>query len=256
MNSSLIRTSSGSPLAQVGEVVLSEPEGAQVRIFRDGDRCLLTADRRVGSSHFALQTILSEEQYTHLTRFSSGLGSGTAPVEVERKWKVVDGQPREAFAQLQSRTESSSSVSIEQGYLVLGESEARLRRKEGECFLTLKGSGGRTRCEVEIGLSREQFEALWLGTEGRRLEKTRTSFTLTQPSGAPLVVEVDQFHGRHAPLVVIECEFPSESAAEEFTAPSWFGEEVTEDGAYKNKSLVRNGVPPESLQSLRAPLPR
>jgi adenylate cyclase len=256
MNSHIVPTSSVCPPARIGEVVLSDPEGAQVRIFRDGDRYLLTADRRIGSSHFALQTILSEEQYTHLTRFSSGLSSGTAPVEVERKWRVVDGQPREILEQLQGRTESSSSVSIEQGYLVLGENEARLRRKGSECFLTLKGSGGRTRCEVEIGLSREQFEALWLGTEGRRLEKTRTSFTLTQPSGAPLVVEVDQFHGRHAPLVVVECEFPSDSAAEEFTAPSWFGEEVTEDGAYKNKSLVRNGLPPVSLQSLRAPIPR
>jgi adenylate cyclase len=239
-----------------GEIVLSDHEGSRVRIFRHDDRYVLTADRRNGASLVALQAILTEEQYARLARFSAGPVSPSSSVEVERKWRLTDGSPRDLFEQLRSRGIASSSVAIEQGYLVLGASEARLRRMGADCFLTLKGEGGRTRCETEVGITREQFEALWLGTEGRRLEKTRTSFTLQQPNGESLVIEVDQFHGRHAPLAVVECEFSSESAAERFDAPSWFGLEVTEDRAYKNKALVRDGVPQVSLTELRAPRAR
>lgn len=245
-----------APFVRSGEVVLSDKDGAQVRISRDGDRFLLNADRRVGASLFALQILLSEEQYDHLQRFSSATGAQSAPLEVERKWRVVGGDAREIFEHLHGRGISLSTVEIEQGYLVLGESEARLRRKGSECFLTLKGSGGRARCEVEIEISRPQFEALWIGTEGRRLEKTRTSFSLPQLNGEALVIEVDQFRGRHAPFAVVECEFPSEASAEDFKAPAWFGVDVTDDPAYKNKCLVRDGVPRVSLQELRAPLPR
>lgn len=238
------------------EVVLSDTEGSRLRIFRDGDRYLVTADRRDGASLVALQALLTEEQYSRLARFSTGAVASGSSVEVERKWRLESGSPRDLFDQLRSRGISSSAVSIEQGYLVLGENEARLRRKGADCFLTLKGVGTRTRCEVEVGITREQFEALWLGTEGRRLEKTRTSFCLEQPNGESLVIEVDQFHGLHAPLAVLECEFSSESAAERFEAPSWFGLEVTEDRAYKNKALVRDGVPQVLLSELRAPRPR
>lgn len=239
-----------------GELALSDTEGSRLRIFRDADRYLLTADRRNGASLVALQALLTEEQYSRLAKFSAGAVAPGSSVEVERKWRLESGSPRDLFDHLRSRGISSSAVSIEQGYLVLGENEARLRRKGADCFLTLKGAGGRTRCEVEVGITREQFEALWLATEGRRLEKIRTSFSLEQPNGESLLIEVDQFQGRHAPLAVVECEFSSESAAERFEAPSWFGSEVTEDQAYKNKALVRDGVPQVSLRDLRAPRAR
>jgi CYTH domain-containing protein len=239
-----------------GEIVLSDTEGAQVRIFHQDDRFIITAERRSGGSLMALQAILSEEQYAKLSRFSTDTGAQTTTVEVERKWRFEDSSPRDIFDSLQNHGTLCSSVSIEQGYLVLGDSEVRLRRKGAECFLTLKGPGGRARSEVEVAISREQCEALWLATEGRRLEKTRTSFPLAQKNGLSLVVEVDEFRGRHAPLVLVECEFTSESAADEFQAPTWFGREVTEDAAYKNKALVRAGVPQVSLTQLRAPRPR
>lgn len=256
MNLPSATTSTHAHLARSGEIFLTDKEDASVRIFRDGDRFLLTADRRIGASHCALQVLVSEEQYDRLKRFSSTPGAQTAPREVERKWRVPGGDPREIFEHLHDRGTVSSTVEIEQGYLILGESEVRLRRKGSEFFLTLKGSGSLARCEVEVEISCPQFEALWIGTEGRRLEKTRTSFSLPQSNGEALVIEVDQFRGRHAPFAVVECEFPSEASAEDFKAPAWFGVDVTDDPAYKNKCLVRDGVPQVSLQELRAPIPR
>ena len=44
-------------------------------------------------------------------------------------------------------------------------------------------------------------------------------------------------------LVVAEVEFDSETAAEAFAPPEWFGEDVTEDVRYKNQRLARDGAP-------------
>ncbi len=239
--------------SRLGEVVFSDTEGSRLRIFCDGVRHLLETNRLIGGSPVALRALLTESQYMRLTRSSAGPLTASSCVEIERKWRLDNVSADDVSDLLRAWSISFSSATMEQGYLFLGENEARLRRKGDDYFLTLKGAGGRTRWEVEVEISREQFEALWPGTEGRRLEKTRTSFPLEQPNGESLVIEVDQFHGRHAPLAVVECEFPSESAAERFEAPSWFGIEVTQDGAYKNKALVRDGIPLASLRELRSP---
>jgi adenylate cyclase len=231
-------------------IEIADSEGSRFRLSRESEQYLLTVERREGDTPRTFQAHLSAEQFSALARFNDGTAVDSAPLEIERKWLVCPSSVHHGLAAVRAE---GTSVSIEQGYLVLGDSEARLRRKEGAHILTLKGSGGRSRCEVEIELSPEQFAALWPATEGRRLEKTRTSFPLPQPTAEPVVVEVDEFHGAHAPLVVVECEFPSETAADSFVPPGWFGVEVTEDGSYKNKSLVRNGVPLSTLSALRPP---
>ena len=47
------------------------------------------------------------------------------------------------------------------------------------------------------------------------------------------------FEGDLAPLTLVEVEFDSVDAANEFTAPDWFGEDVTESGKYHNSYLSR-----------------
>lgn len=232
-------------------IELADSEGSRFRLSREGEHHILTVERREGDSPRTFQAHLSAEQFSTLARFNDGAALDTATLEIERKWLVCPSSAHQGLAAVYGP--EATSVSIEQGYLVLGDSEARLRRKEGAHILTLKGSGGRSRCEVEVELSPEQFAALWPATEGRRLEKTRTSFPISQPTGEPVVVEVDRYHGAHAPLMVVECEFPSEAAADTFVPPTWFGVEVTEDRSYKNKSLVRNGVPLSTLSALRPP---
>lgn len=149
--------------------------------------------------------------------------------EVERKWRLT-ATPPDAVLALEPEL-------IEQGYLVIGAdgSEVRLRRKSGRPVLTVKSSGTLSRAETEIEVSEAQYAALWPATEGRRVIKYRRRLA----NG----IEVDTYEGALAGLVIAELEFASEAAARAFTAPSWFGHEVTEDRAYKNQQLALLGRP-------------
>ncbi|MES0861158.1 CYTH domain-containing protein [Ruegeria sp. SCPT10] len=130
---------------------------------------------------------------------------------------------------------------VRQGYLTAPEdsTELRLRQKNDQYFLTLKGAGGLVRVERETEMSAEQFETFWPETEGRRVEKER--FTNSLPDGR--VFELDIFQGALAPLRLVEVEFSSEAEALGFTPPTWFGADVTEDKRYKNKNLAIDGAP-------------
>jgi CYTH domain-containing protein len=151
-------------------------------------------------------------------------------MEIERKF-LVDRPP-----DLTSR----SSTRIEQGYLSLIEhgAEVRLRRRDGELTLTVKGGGGRERTEVELPLTGEQFEELWPFTEGRRLVKVRHLV----PVGG-LTAEVDVYEGELEGLRIAEVEFESEVEADRFNPPEWLGDEVTGDQRYLNERLAVEGRP-------------
>jgi adenylate cyclase len=154
-------------------------------------------------------------------------------VEVERKW-LVPVAPDWAL-------EVDADV-VEQGYLVIGEggsSEARVRRRAGRFFLTVKSGHGLVRAEHEIALSSDQFETLWPATEGRRVSKTRRKLD----GGGGAVIELDVYAGSLDGLVVAEVEFSDEAASAAFEAPAWFGVEVTDDDAYKNRRLAVDGRP-------------
>ncbi len=149
--------------------------------------------------------------------------------EIERKWLLPQPPPDEVMA--------LEPELIEQGYLVIGAdgSEARLRRKSGRPVLTVKSAGTLSRTETEIDLSEDQYLALWPATQGRRVIKRRRRLD----NG----IEVDLYEGALAGLAVAELEFSTEADAGAFTPPSWFGEEVTEDRAYKNQQLAVSGRP-------------
>jgi CYTH domain-containing protein len=130
---------------------------------------------------------------------------------------------------------------IAQGYLAIEPdgSEVRLRRRGVQDTLTVKTGRGRVRGEREIALSSEQFDALWPLTEGRRVEKTRYEI----PADGGLVIELDVYRGELEGLVVAEVEFATEDDAERFEPPVWFGPDVTDDDAYKNRRLATDGRP-------------
>ncbi|HEY8583444.1 MAG TPA: CYTH domain-containing protein [Capillimicrobium sp.] len=155
-----------------------------------------------------------------------------AAFEIERKF--LPGElPEEVLR--------AAAKPIEQGYLAIDEGvEVRVRRIGGRCVLTVKGGRGLVRLEEELEIDERRFEALWPLTEGRQLEKSRRSV----PLGDGALLEVDEYGGALAGLVVAEVEFPSVAASEAFAVPAWLGTEVTGDERYANRSLALSGVRP------------
>lgn len=140
------------------------------------------------------------------------------------------------------------SVKMQQGYLHTDEpAEVRVRSEESpeetRRTLTIKGSGGLSRTEVEKLLEAEEFDELWKLTEGKRVEKTR--YKIPQQDN---LLELDVYNDNLEGLTVLEVEFTSEEAASAFNPSSipWItGEiiDVTEDSGYKNKNLAKQGRP-------------
>jgi adenylate cyclase len=129
---------------------------------------------------------------------------------------------------------------IAQGYPIVANdgAEVRLRKIGGRYFQTIKSGGGKVRTEVEIEITKEQFDVLWPATEGKRLEKIRY---IIPHRGRK--IELDVYRGKLAGLLVAEVEFDSAEESERFSPPAWFGKEVTEDKRYKNKNLALYGTP-------------
>lgn len=138
---------------------------------------------------------------------------------------------------------------IQQGYVAVegSRAEVRLRRQDERMLLGMKSGGGIVRQETEVLLSKDQFDALWPCTAGRRLEKTRYFMPFNG-----LEIEVDVYRGALSGLVVAEVEFGSEQAARSFAGPSWFGREISGDPAYKNARLCENGLPEDHEPVLMA----
>jgi len=151
-------------------------------------------------------------------------------VEIERKF-LVGERPLDLA--------SAPSAHLRQGYLLIApEGSARLRDADGARTLTVKSGSGLVRSEHEIAITRDQFEALWPATKGRRLEKRRYQLPAEE-----LTFEIDVFEGDLGGLELVEVEFETETDAAAFIPPPWFGTEVTDDPAYTNASLSARGLP-------------
>lgn len=151
--------------------------------------------------------------------------------EIERKY-LVDRLPPEF--------ENQTGATIRQGYVIIAEGgiELRIRQKQERFFQTIKMGQGLSRTEIEIELSRDQFERLWPHTQGRRVSKTRYALPLGDHTA-----EMDIFDDRLVGLALVEVEFTSVDAATRFFPPNWFGADVTEDKRYKNQFLAVHGIP-------------
>jgi adenylate cyclase len=161
---------------------------------------------------------------------NSGSKVSIANQEVERKWLVRE---------LPDLTGVKGKEVI-QGYIAVTAdgTEIRVRQKGDKYFQTIKSDGGLVRGEIEIELTKDQYDKLWQATAGRRLEKTRYELQYGEAT-----IELDVYTGNLAGLVVAEVEFPSIRDSEKFNPPSWFGNEATEDKRFKNKNLALHGCP-------------
>ncbi|WP_051471455.1 CHAD domain-containing protein [Patulibacter minatonensis] len=113
------------------------------------------------------------------------------------------------------------------------------------------GEDAVVRTEVEVGITAEEFDELWVVTDGRRIEKLRTEYRLGGAPDAPLCT-VDRFGGPLAGLVLAEVEFDGEDASAAFVPPPFLRVEVTADRRYRNAALAGAGRPPAEPRSARA----
>ena len=126
--------------------------------------------------------------------------------------------------------------------LVHGEdAEVRVRRCGDQAWLTVKRGEGLVRIEVEVVISGAAFEELWAATAGAQLAKHRQEFLVDGREAS-----LDTYTGALEGLQVVEVEFPDESTARAFTAPTWFGTEVTGRRDYTNSALARARRCPEA----------
>ncbi|UCH85415.1 MAG: CYTH domain-containing protein [Candidatus Latescibacterota bacterium] len=154
---------------------------------------------------------------------------GVERLEIERKFLVSEPP-----------VSRQQPTTIHQGYITVGSdgTEVRLRRKGDRFFQTIKRGSGLSRREAEVELTQTQFDTLWPQTEGRRVVKDRYEIPYRGR-----VIELDVFHGKLEGLIIAEVEFDSEKECESFTPPDWFGDDVTENPEYKNRSLALEGRP-------------
>lgn len=157
------------------------------------------------------------------------------PIEIERKFCVQE----------MPNLTAHPGVAIAQGYLAVDAAgtEIRVRRKGGQYYQTVKTGMGIKRIEVELALTRAQFDILWPLTAGKRIKKVR--YELIE---GKWTIELDVYRGRLKGLVIAEVEFESVVESARFVPPPWFGREVTDDARYKNANLAQRGLPDERTQ--------
>lgn len=150
-------------------------------------------------------------------------------MEIERKFLV---------RRLPGALDRYPCRAIEQGYLNT-DPVIRIRKDNDNYELTSKSKGFLARQEYNLPLTREAYGHLLPKIDGRLIQKKRYMI----PLDCGLKAELDIFEGSLAPLRLVEVEFPSEEAARSFTAPSWFGEDVTFLGEYHNSALSQRRTP-------------
>lgn len=156
-------------------------------------------------------------------------------MEIERKFLTFSDEYKNHLL------EGSKPVLIEQAYLSI-EPEIRIRKVtfqgKSAYWWALKSSNtGLVRDEVELLICEWQFESLSKHVKTNWLAKKRTLLDVTSDDGL-IVADVNEYEGKLNGLVMIEVEFENEELAKDFIPPEWFGEEVTNNPAWKNVSLA------------------
>lgn len=146
-------------------------------------------------------------------------------MEIERKYLLRS---------LPAGLEQYPHAELEQAYLCT-EPVLRVRKEDDHFYFTYKGKGFLSREEYNLPLDQKAYEHLKTKADGLVLTKTRYRIPLPDS----LTAELDCFHGDLEGLSLVEVEFPSVKASEEFVPPEWFGEEVTYEKGYSNSALSR-----------------
>ena len=143
-------------------------------------------------------------------------------MEIERKFLIRE---------LPQDTEQYPCDRIEQAY-ISGKPTIRIRKKNNDCILTVKGPGKLAHEEFELPIDAEAYERLLRKCEGKMIVKRRYRI----PYGK-YTIELDIFSAPKS-LILAEVEFESIQEALAFEGPSWFSEDVTEDPRYSNAHIA------------------
>lgn len=146
-------------------------------------------------------------------------------MEIERKYLIH---------QLPFALDTYPCHLIEQAYLNT-DPVIRIRREDDSYYMTYKSKGLMVREEYNLPLTHDAYQHLLPKADGNIITKQRYCIPLSDT----LTAELDIFLDTFSPLMLVEVEFPNEASAESFSAPSWFGEEVTFSTAYHNSTLSR-----------------
>jgi adenylate cyclase len=146
--------------------------------------------------------------------------------EIERKY-LVKGDAWRALAE---------GAHYRQGYLNSDKDRTVRIRSTGEkAYITIKG--------LTIGASRPEYEYEIPVADGHAMLETLAERPIIEKRRYRIphrgvTIEVDEFLGENAGLVVAEVELKSEDQL--FDKPAWLGEEVTGDPKYYNANLIRH----------------
>lgn len=145
-------------------------------------------------------------------------------MEIERKFLIK---------RLPTELDEYEKKEIEQAYLCK-QPVIRIRRENETYYMTYKGKGLMVREEYNLPLTKEAYNHLKTKADGKIIHKTRYLI----PTENNLTIELDIFHGDHAPLILAEVEFASEKDAQNYKMPDWFQEDVTQNPAYHNSNMI------------------
>ncbi|MDO4438431.1 MAG: CYTH domain-containing protein [Eubacteriales bacterium] len=148
-------------------------------------------------------------------------------MEIERKW-LLNELPENISCNLNNFTR----IEMTQAYLCRNP-VIRVRKENDIFVLTYKGSGYKVREEYNLSLNEAAFNELLPKCSGKVIQKSRYLI----PLDGELTAELDIFELEHKGLILLEVEFKSESEADAFEAPTWFGTEVTGLKEYTNSYL-------------------
>lgn len=144
-------------------------------------------------------------------------------MEIERKF-LINKMP--------SNLEQYKYHIIEQAYLCT-EPVVRVRMQDTDYYLTYKSSGLMAHEEYNLPLTEESYKHLLKKADGNIITKKRYLIPLDDT----LTIELDVFKGVKDGLVLAEVEFDTEEQANQFTAPKWFGKDVTFLPEYHNSVM-------------------
>lgn len=146
--------------------------------------------------------------------------------EIERKYLVTS----DCYKQL-----AVARYHIVQGYISREKTATvRIRIADDRAFLTIKGkpaAGHLARYEWEKEIDVTEAKELMKLCQGTIIDKTRWIV----PAEQGLKWEVDEFHGKHAGLIVAEIELAYEEQT--YEKPDFIGEDVTSDARYYNANM-------------------
>ena len=153
-------------------------------------------------------------------------------IEIERKFLIK---------KLPDQINAYPYHMIEPAYLCT-DPVIRVRKEDDTYYMTYKGKGLMAREEYNLPLTKEGYLHLLPKADGNIIRKTRYLIPI---KGSSHTIELDVFEEPFSSLILAEVEFNSVEDATLFSAPDWFGKEVTNDTNYHNSTMSKMNLSAE-----------